>query len=92
MTTINGKVVLVTGANSGLGKATATGLAKLGATVVMVCRSQERGEAARKEIIAASGSDTVELMPSPSRLRGSDDRLQHAQNRTGQTPRHAAGD
>lgn len=59
---MNGKIALVTGANSGLGKATALKLARLGATVVMVCRSQERGEAARQEIIKDSGSQTVELL------------------------------
>lgn len=62
MTTMKDKVVLVTGANSGLGKMTALGLAKMGATVVMVCRSQERGEAARKEIMAAIGSSSVDLL------------------------------
>jgi NAD(P)-dependent dehydrogenase (short-subunit alcohol dehydrogenase family) len=45
-----------------LGKATALGLAKLGATVVMVCRSQPRGEAARSEIAAASGNPSVALL------------------------------
>ncbi len=62
MSTMNGKVVLVTGANSGLGKATALGLAKLGATAVMVCRSKERGETARKEIVAATGNQSVVLL------------------------------
>jgi dehydrogenase/reductase SDR family member 12 len=45
-------VIAVTGANSGLGKATATGAARLGAEVRMLCRSVERGEAAREEILA----------------------------------------
>jgi NAD(P)-dependent dehydrogenase (short-subunit alcohol dehydrogenase family) len=62
MTTMKDRVVLVTGANSGLGKATALGLAKQGATVVMVCRSKERGEAARQEIVAASGNQAVDLL------------------------------
>ncbi|MBI5670961.1 MAG: SDR family oxidoreductase [Chloroflexi bacterium] len=62
MTAMTGKVTLVTGANSGLGKATALGLAKLGARVVMVCRSRERGEAARQEIIAGSGNPAVDLL------------------------------
>ncbi len=60
--TLSGKTCLVTGANSGLGKATASGLAKLGATVVMVCRNRERGEAARSEIVGASGNPAVDLM------------------------------
>ena len=62
MTDMKGKICIVTGANSGLGKATALGLAELGATVVMVCRSQERGEAARSEIVAAAGNPSVDLM------------------------------
>jgi dehydrogenase/reductase SDR family protein 12 len=45
-----GTRALVTGANSGLGKATAAGLAELGATVHLVVRNVERGEAARDEI------------------------------------------
>ncbi len=37
-------------ANSGIGKATALGLARTGATVVMVCRDRLRGEEAQQEI------------------------------------------
>ncbi|MFN8376784.1 MAG: SDR family oxidoreductase [Anaerolineae bacterium] len=59
---MQGKICLVTGANAGLGKATSIGLARRGARVVMVCRNRERGEAARSEIIAASGSQTVDLL------------------------------
>lgn len=57
-----GRVCLVTGANSGIGKITALALAKRGATVVMVCRSRERGEAAQQEIIAESGNKNVDLL------------------------------
>jgi NAD(P)-dependent dehydrogenase (short-subunit alcohol dehydrogenase family) len=53
---------IVTGANSGIGKATVRGLAKRGAHVVMVCRSEERGEAARREIIDATGHDGIDLL------------------------------
>lgn len=48
---LEGGVVAVTGANSGLGKATTLGAARLGAEVRMLCRSTERGEAAREEIL-----------------------------------------
>lgn len=56
------KICLVTGANSGIGKCTALGLAKAGAAVVMVCRDRERGETALKEIRKESGNKNVELM------------------------------
>lgn len=59
---MNGKVCIVTGANAGIGKATAVGLAQRGATVVMVCRSQERGEAAQQEIAERSGSGDLHLL------------------------------
>jgi len=58
---MQGQICLVTGANSGMGKATALGLAKLGATVVMVCRNEERGQAAQAEIAAQSGNKSVDL-------------------------------
>ena len=58
---MNGKVCVVTGANAGIGMETARGLAKLGATVVMVCRDRERGETAQREIKQKSGNDPVEL-------------------------------
>jgi dehydrogenase/reductase SDR family protein 12 len=54
------RVCIVTGANAGIGKATALGLAGTGATVVMLCRSRERGEAALASIRDATGNDRVE--------------------------------
>jgi NAD(P)-dependent dehydrogenase (short-subunit alcohol dehydrogenase family) len=56
------KICLVTGANSGIGKATVQGLAERGARVIMVCRSEERGEAARREIVDATGHDAIDLL------------------------------
>ncbi|QNO13967.1 SDR family oxidoreductase [Alkalicella caledoniensis] len=56
------KVVLITGANSGVGKATATELARMGATIIMACRNKERGEEALKEVRERSNSKKVELM------------------------------
>ena len=60
--TMQGKICLVTGASSGIGKATALGLAKMGATVVMVCRDANKGEAALSEIKRNSGSSSVDLL------------------------------
>ncbi|MEM6647219.1 MAG: SDR family oxidoreductase [Bacteroidota bacterium] len=56
------RISLITGANSGIGKATAAALARAGDTVLMVCRSPERGEAVRADIAAATGSDRIELL------------------------------
>lgn len=53
---------MVTGANGGIGKATALGLANIGATVFMVCRSRERGEAALAEIKEQSSNEHIFLL------------------------------
>ncbi|MEO7043482.1 MAG: SDR family oxidoreductase [Gemmatimonadaceae bacterium] len=53
-TSLRGKTCVITGANTGIGKAAAIELAALGAHVVMVCRNRERGEAARAEIERAA--------------------------------------
>ena len=60
-TSMAGSVCIVTGANGGIGRATVLGLANLGATVVMVCRSRERGEAALAEVKEKSNNDHVSL-------------------------------
>src|SRR5258707_14635300 len=59
---MQGKVCLVTGSNSGIGKVTARELARMGATVVMVCRNRAKGEAVQKEIQETTGSDKVDLL------------------------------
>jgi len=56
-----GRTCVVTGASDGIGRATATALARGGARVVLACRSPERGEAARRAIAAATGNAGVEL-------------------------------
>ncbi len=59
---MHGKICMVTGANSGIGKATALALAQMGATVVMVCRDRARGEEARREITTKSRKNAVDLL------------------------------
>jgi retinol dehydrogenase 14 len=59
---MHGKRVLVTGANSGIGFATAEDLARRGADLVMVCRHVERGEAALAKLRKAVPAATVRLM------------------------------
>src|SRR5215211_2533409 len=56
------RVCLITGATSGIGKATAMGLANMGASVVMVGRDRGRGEAVMAEIKEKSGNTSVDLM------------------------------
>lgn len=56
---MNGKICMITGANRGIGWATARELAARGATVVMVCRDRERGDAARREIQQHTGNDEI---------------------------------
>jgi len=58
-----GKIVLITGGNTGIGKEAAVGLASAGARVVITARNEERGRAARKEIVERSGSTIVDVMP-----------------------------
>jgi NAD(P)-dependent dehydrogenase (short-subunit alcohol dehydrogenase family) len=61
-TSMQGKICLITGANSGIGKATALGLAQMGATVVMICRDRARGEEAQREIKTKSGNEAIDLL------------------------------
>ncbi|XP_059936067.1 dehydrogenase/reductase SDR family member 12 isoform X3 [Mesoplodon densirostris] len=53
---VPGRAFMVTGGNSGIGKATAFEIAKRGGTVHLVCRDQNRAEGARGEIIRESGN------------------------------------
>jgi NAD(P)-dependent dehydrogenase (short-subunit alcohol dehydrogenase family) len=59
---MNNKICIVTGANTGIGKETAAGLASLGAEVIMVCRNQAKGEIAKKQIIRKSNNHDVHLL------------------------------
>jgi NAD(P)-dependent dehydrogenase (short-subunit alcohol dehydrogenase family) len=59
---MEGRRVLITGGNTGLGKETAVALARLGANVVFTTRDAQKGAAALTEIQARSGSQAVEVM------------------------------
>ena len=59
---LEGKICLVTGSTSGIGKVTARELANQGATVVLVSRTRAKGEATQAEITQATGNPHVELL------------------------------
>ncbi|XP_044031515.1 retinol dehydrogenase 12, like isoform X1 [Siniperca chuatsi] len=59
---LDDKTVVITGANTGIGKEAAIDLAKRGAKVIMACRDMERAQAALKEVIESSGNENVVCM------------------------------
>ena len=63
------KTVLATGATRGIGKETARGLARLGASVIIVGRDEERGAAAAAELRETTGNERVVFFPGTSRPR-----------------------
>jgi NAD(P)-dependent dehydrogenase (short-subunit alcohol dehydrogenase family) len=56
------KIVLITGATSGIGKETAIGLAKLGVTIVFTTRDIQKGELTKDEIVKASNNNKVDFL------------------------------
>jgi NAD(P)-dependent dehydrogenase (short-subunit alcohol dehydrogenase family) len=59
---IDDKVVIITGANAGIGKETAIDLGRRGGKVYLACRDITRGENALKEIKEKSGSENIHLL------------------------------
>jgi NAD(P)-dependent dehydrogenase (short-subunit alcohol dehydrogenase family) len=94
---MTGRVCVVTGANRGIGRATAEGLARLGAKVILVCRRREDGEAVAPQIAAKSHvvpdvvmadlSSQVSIRQAAGYLRGGYPRLHVLINNAGVIPR-----
>ncbi|MBP7960645.1 MAG: SDR family NAD(P)-dependent oxidoreductase [Caldilineaceae bacterium] len=88
------KIVMVTGANAGIGKAAAIQLAQAGAQVMMMCRSAERGAIALAEVRRAANSDKVELlqvdMADQSSVRRAVDEFRSRRDRLGVLIHNAA--
>jgi NAD(P)-dependent dehydrogenase (short-subunit alcohol dehydrogenase family) len=59
---VKNKICVVTGGNTGIGKATVVGLAQRGATVVVACRDVSKGKAALEEIAAKAGASELHVM------------------------------
>ncbi|XP_043388586.1 dehydrogenase/reductase SDR family member 12 isoform X4 [Chelonia mydas] len=58
---VTGRSFMITGANSGIGKATAMEIAKRGGTLHLVCRNTVRAEEAKREIITETGNQNIFL-------------------------------
>lgn len=56
------KICVITGANSGIGKASAIEIAKAGYLIVMVCRNHQKALAAKQDIISQTGNELVEII------------------------------
>jgi len=59
---MQGKICLVTGSTSGIGRLAALELAKMGATIVLACRDKSKGEVARDEIKAQNNDAPVDIL------------------------------
>ncbi len=60
---LEGKICIVTGSNTGIGKETARGLLARGATVVLACRDVNKAQVAVDELTASTGRTSAQVMP-----------------------------
>jgi NAD(P)-dependent dehydrogenase (short-subunit alcohol dehydrogenase family) len=61
-TSMAGRTCMITGATSGIGRATAIELARLGAEIVLICRDRERGEQTMAEVSEHTGNRSLTVM------------------------------
>lgn len=59
---LDGKLVIVTGANTGIGKETTAELARRGANVIMACRNMDRAEATKSDILTTYSKENPEAL------------------------------
>jgi NAD(P)-dependent dehydrogenase (short-subunit alcohol dehydrogenase family) len=59
---MQGKVVVITGSNIGIGLETAIGVAKEGATTVLACRNEAKAQAAQADVVRQSGNQDVQIV------------------------------
>jgi NAD(P)-dependent dehydrogenase (short-subunit alcohol dehydrogenase family) len=59
---LKGKVVLITGVTSGLGKETARALAKMGSTIVFTTRDNQKGIDTKEELVKSSGNSDIHVL------------------------------
>lgn len=62
MKNLKGKVVLITGATSGIGKETASELARMGATIVFTTRDDEKGRTTKNDLIQTTGNENIHVI------------------------------
>jgi len=56
------KLILITGGSAGVGRAAAIGLARMGARIVLLSRDRQRAEQTRRELVASTGNEGIELL------------------------------
>ena len=59
---LKGKIIAVTGANSGIGKETARALAEMHAHVILICRNEDKAISAQQDIMALTGNPKVDIL------------------------------
>ena len=67
---IRRKTCMITGATSGIGRASALELGKMGAKLILVCRNRERGNELMREIHDAGNSGNIVIAPPDRAIEG----------------------